>query len=281
MASTLKIGRNQQKEFEKHWPKSFYKPLRRETKPMAANRKSIDIGDQTVIDVGVFYARALTLHASRRPGNPTIDTMLATELSPAATSMFTDYGDMRTTQKSHLKNELAVEKSHRTLLKDSYFLDGCAILWVIPWPAEINATIQDYVNAFRSYIRQYQKTCDVFLIFDRYVEGSTKEVIRNARSKGMTKVFKMKLCSRLPAPKLLFSVTSNKVQLINFIIQDLIEHKDDEAKHSLVVTGPEKIPIELYCGINIRRRDLETNKEEADTIILQQVNLHVNSNIMK
>ena len=124
-------------------------------------------------------------------------------------------------------------------------MDGCAILWVIPWPAEINATIQDYVNAFRSYIRQYRKTCDVFLIFDRYVEGSTKEVTRNARRKGMTKVFKMKLCSRLPAAKLLFSLTSNEVQLINFIIQDLIEHKDDEVKHSLVVTGPEKIPIEL------------------------------------
>ena len=108
--NSLKISRNQQKEFEKNWPESFYKPLRRETKPIAADRKSIDIGDQKVIDVGVFYARALTLHASRRPGNLTIDTMLATELSPVATSMFTDYGNMRTTQKSHLKNELAVEK---------------------------------------------------------------------------------------------------------------------------------------------------------------------------
>ena len=37
--------------------------------------------------------------------------MLATELSPMATSMFDDKVHMRTTQKSHLKTELAVHKS--------------------------------------------------------------------------------------------------------------------------------------------------------------------------
>ena len=57
-------------------------------------------------------------------------SMLATELSPVATSLFDEKGHMRTTQKSHMKTELAVHKSYRAVKKDAYSLDGCAILWV-------------------------------------------------------------------------------------------------------------------------------------------------------
>ena len=157
---------------------------------MTANRKSIDVGGQKIVDTGVFYARALGLHASQRDGSPSIESMLATELSPVATSMFDDKGHMRTTQKSHLKTELAVQKSHRGVKKDSYFLDGCALLWVVAWPGASNAVIQDYINAFRAHVRRYQETAHVFLTFDRYIEGSTKEVTRLARDKGATKVFR-------------------------------------------------------------------------------------------
>lgn len=81
----------------------------------------------------------------------------------------------------------------------------------------------------------------------------------------------MKLTSRLPAAKLLFSGTSNKVQVIDYIVKDLIDHRDDAVNHSLIITGAKAVPYEVTDGVVIRQRDLETTKEEADTIILQQV----------
>ena len=131
--NAYELGKTQQKEFEVAWPDSFYKPLKRLAVPMTANRKSINFGGQKIVDTGVFYARALGLHSSHREGSPSIESMLATELSPVATSMFDDQGQMRTTQKAQLKNELAVQSSHRGVTNDAYFLDGCAILWVVAW----------------------------------------------------------------------------------------------------------------------------------------------------
>ena len=97
---------------------------------------------------------------------------------------------------------------------------------------------------------------------------------RCARDKGMTKVFKMTLTSRLPSAKLLFSITANKVQIINFIVKDLVQHKDDDVANKLILTGQESVPYELPGGgVLTRRDDIETAKEEADTIILHQVNV--------
>ena len=91
---------------------------------------------------------------------------------------------MSTTQKSHLKTELAVHKSHLGVKKGAYFLDGCSIIWVVAWPGVSNAVIQDYLNTFRAHVRRYQETEDVFLLFDSYIDGSTNEVTRLARDKG-------------------------------------------------------------------------------------------------
>lgn len=62
------------------------------------------------------------------------------------------------------------------------------------------------------------------------------------------------------------------------IIQDLEDHKDDPVRHTLIITGPDPVPFELPgpaahtdTGVLIRRLDLRTTQEEADTIIVQQV----------
>ena len=93
-------------------------------------------------------------------------------------------------------------------------------------------------------------------------------------------MFRLKLTSSLPAQSVLFSVASNKVQIIDMIIQDLTDHKDDKVMHPLIVTGPSPVPLELpgpignaESGVVIRRHDLRTTQEEADTIILQQVKI--------
>ena len=70
--------------------------------------------------------------------------------------------------------------------------------------------------------------------------------------------------------------------VIDMIIQDLVAHKDDPVAHSLIVTGSDPVPLELPgpagdidTGEVIQRHDLLTTQEEADTIIVQQVQLYV------
>lgn len=123
----------------------------------------------------------------------------------------------------------------------------------------------------KNYMQVYTLLCC------RYIDGSTKQITRCARENGMSKVFKLKSTSRLPAAKLLFSVAANKVQVIDYIIEDLLNHKDDEMTHSLTLTGPDPTPCELSGGTVIRRQDLRTTQEEGDTIILHQVNRRTSS----
>ena len=42
-------------------------------------------------------------------------------------------------------------------------------------------------------------------------------------------------------------------------------------KHNLLVTGPAPIPVYIFKGVAIERRDLETTHEQADVIIPRQV----------
>ena len=52
------------------------------------------------------------------------------------------------------------------------FLDGCAVLWVIPWPKP--GTVQDYLDRFRQHLSGYLHKGPVYLIFDRYVCSACK-----------------------------------------------------------------------------------------------------------
>ena len=55
-------------------------------------------------------------------------------------------------------------------------LDGSAILWVVPWPAD--GSVKDYIANFKYAIGQRLRVEDVYLIFDRYYDYSTKSVTR-------------------------------------------------------------------------------------------------------
>ena len=64
--------------------------------------------------------------------------------------------------KSMLKSTLKVDISRDI---NATFLDGCAVLWVIPWST--SGTVQDYLDKFRSYLLKCMKSSDVYLVFDR------------------------------------------------------------------------------------------------------------------
>ena len=69
---------------------------------------------------------------------------------------------------------------------------------------------------------------------------------------------------------------SSFFRYINYIIADQIAYNDDQVTHSLIPTGPESVPYGLPGGgVVTRHTDLETPQDEADTIILQQIDSHI------
>ena len=268
----LTIGEDQRQEFDNSWPESFQKPISKKVITMASNRRGVDVDGVKVVDTGIFYARAMALHASGR-SEFDLASMLSTELAPVATSMFEDNGNFRSTSKADLKNSLKVEVPARNVTQDigAYFLDGCAVLWTVDWPSKSRATVKDFIDAFRHHISEkYLKHADVYLVFDRYLPGSVKEMTRCKRQKGASRVFSLKTSSRLPQQIIMLNVTTNKAQLISLIVADLRENPL-VSSHRLVVTGPDPEPFECINGDIHQRSDMVNTQEEADTILVCQV----------
>lgn len=92
-----------------------------------------------------------------------------------------------------------------------------------------------------------------------------------SRQKSASRGYALSSATILPAQSVVLTVTSNKEQLINLIVQDLIEHKVEVQGQRLVITGSDPVPVEVSSGRVIPRPDLRTTHEEADTIIVQQV----------
>jgi len=191
--------------------------------------------------------------------------------------MFFETGDLRIAKaKSVLKQQLQVVSPNEDH-SDKFtccVLDGSAMLYVIKWTA--NRTVNDFLNNFKAFIARKMKMYDVFLVFDRYNEYSTKSVTRSGRQSKVSKTHKLTNDMIIPAQSVVLGVTENKKQLIRTICKDLCEdqtfHKTVTQKHKLVVTGQCDVPIEIHQVVVINREDLKTSHEEADVITIQQMN---------
>ena len=112
---------------------------------------------------------------------------------------------------------------------------------------------------------------DIYLVFDRYIEGSTKEATRRSMDKGASRVYTLRCTAHLPPQKVVLNVTTNKDQLIALIVEDLVSHKTDFQKHKLVVTGRDPVPVEITNGCVNKSQDMATTQEEGDALIVQHV----------
>ena len=77
--------------------------------------------------------------------------------------------------------------------------------------------------------------------------------------------------TRLPPQKFMLTLIRNKVQLIDLICEGMAFHKDDISHHKFVLTGSDPVPVEINKGVIIKRQDVKTKQEEADTMVVQQV----------
>lgn len=187
-------------------------------------------------------------------------------------------GEMRICKtKADLKKSTRVEVSLRNINKvNCIVIDGCAILWCIVWPTSSNtnqALVRDYVQSFKKYLQLHLSLGDVYLVFDRYIEFSTKCSARKARGSGCCRVYKLSANSPLPPQKQILTVAENKKQLIQIIVETLVSEGVIPGSYQsrLIITGQEYTPIEITPeGAVIRRADLRTTHEEADVIIVAQ-----------
>ena len=80
---------------------------------------------------------------------------------------------------------------------------------MVHWPT--SGTVEDYIINFIVTIQYHLERGDVYLIFDRYIGNSTKQIARSSRSDNdASRKHQLGLHTMLPTQ-------NNKIQLINLI----------------------------------------------------------------
>ena len=180
--------------------------------------------------------------------------------------MFKENGALRTaTSKFALKNALAKPRlSHQKA--DILIVDASAQLWVTAWPGK-GGLVSDLINTFRQFIaRQLDLKQDVYIVFDRYHQDSIKGHTRIVRASGVTRRFHLQLVTELPSQKVVPTVTQNKMQLTDLILQSLQEDPI-VSRQKLVVTVLNDT-IQIHDGVVTELALLLTSHEEADVFMI-------------
>ena len=139
---------------ERRLPQGLYESITKKVVTMDHARKHVNVGAVKVFDTNLIYSRVIGLQASGRDID--IEDVLGHELAPVPTSMFHDTRIAKS--KSTLKKILQVEVSDRVAGDANVSaLDGSAILWVVPWPAD--GTVRDYIANFKYTIGYGSRTC--------------------------------------------------------------------------------------------------------------------------
>ena len=190
--------------------------------------------------------------------------------------MSSESGEMRVAKaKSVLKKVLQKEVSSRCIKEaiSTVVIDGSAIVNLIHWPAS-SATVGDFVVKFRNYIEKQLQSYNVYLVFDRYREYSTKSVTKVSRGAQLGRAHQLTTVMPIPPPKVILTISDDKPQLIGLINDDLCSNTVFPVTSNirrLVVTVEDPVPVELSSTVTIKREDLRTNHEEADNILAHQM----------
>ena len=103
--------------------------------------------------------------------------------------------------KADLKKNTRVDVSMRNIDRMDCTVDGCAILWYITWPTSSptnQALVKFDVEPFKHYLQKWLSQGDVYLVFDKYIDLSTKYSTRKARGLDGCRVFQLSANAHLP-----------------------------------------------------------------------------------
>ena len=87
-------------------------------------------------------------------------------------------------------------------------LDGCTLLWTVPWPAS-PAKMSEFINAAVNNIMEKMDTI-LHVVFDRYFTNSTKSGCWTSRQKGLSCLYKLTEESPHPQQAIVLNVSANK-----------------------------------------------------------------------
>ena len=106
----------------------------------------------------------------------------------------------------------------------------------------------------------------MYIVFDRYHQDSIKGHTRIVRASGVTRRFHLQLATELPSQKVVLTVTQNKMQLTDLILQSLQEDPI-VSRQKLVVTVLNDT-IQIHDGVVTELALLLTSHEEADVFMI-------------
>ena len=123
----------------------------------------------------------------------------------------------------------------------------------------------------KNRVKKYLEKTDVYLVFDRYDDFSTKSVARGGRETGVTRTHQLRIERKLPAQNVVLTGVENKKHLISIIFGELVRdrlfHVECTKGHKLVVTRKQPCPVIISSEEVKTRHNLETHYEEADIIV--------------
>lgn len=202
----------------------------------------------TAIDTEFIYARVLGIMATSRE-SVSIETLFSHELALQPTALFYENGDMRTTSKAAMKNKIQIMSGVRNQEPPTVIiLDGCAILWTVPWPSAPAKVSVFITAAVTTILRRAHSASVLHVVFDRYYKLSTKSCCRTVRQKGTSRVYNLTENSPLPQQSVMLKVSENKEQLIKMIVHRLCTIQPPPAT-DVVITGPDPHPIHIGSGL--------------------------------
>ena len=120
------------------------------------------------------------------------------------------------------------------------------------------------------YITKTLSQSDVYLVFDRYKDYSTKRNITKERLSQFRRSHNLSLSSLLQAKEIAMRVADTKQQLIEIGRNDLIKNIPAKS-NKRIITAQGQAPEQVQLGVHIIRDDLKSTQEEADVIIPYQV----------
>lgn len=120
------------------------------------------------------------------------------------------------------------------------------------------------MNNFKKYISNKLHESDVYLVFDRYRDYSTKTVTREARASDVSRLYQLSENTPLPSQKAVLMVSANKKQLIDIICGNLASDVAFHTQHTsilkLVVTASDNTPSKIHKGAVYLRQDMATRR---------------------
>ena len=165
---------------------------------------------------------------------------------------------------------MKIEVSSRGVNPASILIDGGGLLYKVHWPT--GGAVSDLVDGIERYIRKMLTSSDVYIIFDRYKDGSIKSGTRDARIGSFQRFYQLTLTRDLPPKEICLSSIKTKENLFEIISQELCKRfVVNTTANRLVINAGNPVPEEVQLGVQISRTDLASLYEESDYMIPQQI----------